>query len=799
MPLFSKTPHPNDPFNMTSDPLAYFPLAHKTVFVIDHSPAYGASSRQAIDYDIISRSGRVPAGFIPLKPINKSLWTCTVESIIEYARIVYDIYGVDREIRLVISDHEATVLNSWLHGHQNVTALMNGLGRSGAPSRSKNQEDCNIIRGLTKAVELLGEPTPQQMEKMTPKTGASARLPTGGDLPNRGRIVCMTNVKNDAQVKMLMACLSDTIAKHNKAAAAENLLPIQNCEFALFHVTPSDEEPKIRGRSLTDDPLSSPGFSLGTEVIPCRSGTQLAHALVHQAQKHHRLACTTVTGIPMKEEQNAATSANYDVELLHPMEAHQHLIRTEAASIAKDTTGGETIVLKWCTPRSSVAELHHCVGAWPISPVDVNSRPSSCLTNFLLSGRSVMLEQPKKSGAKVLSHMLSSHGGEVFIHLLSSKRSILEDAPSISEGPGGRITDYRIPDFCQLMKTQLLAPGGNTIAPQELPEERLGSCDLTGVDPELGGPNLRARSLMERNTRYWPLVISETIVYHSNLLSFVDPLPSLVLKEALSSEELLECQKVIYNIVDMETKNTPLPIPGGVVPLGSGKGSKGHTKKDEQFRQLWMELERLVRCYADTSSEHRALLDCLLKCKKPSHGSLAESDLQGYSNGMSGGMMHGVEFIKEEPEFSNGSTEKLKRLFSETASPGITGVKSSFTSPKSPSPLPTVSEPKKSRLLGGASARGGSMTPPALSGGSRGTSPAPILKGSKLPAAGGGSNLLSLWTSKNSSTAASRHSEFAGRKTYGNFAKLYVSLDEDKTLVKEEENVHVKSLKTEPR
>ena len=31
---------------------------------------------------------------------------------------MYDIYGVDHEIRLVVSDHEATVLNSWLHGHQ---------------------------------------------------------------------------------------------------------------------------------------------------------------------------------------------------------------------------------------------------------------------------------------------------------------------------------------------------------------------------------------------------------------------------------------------------------------------------------------------------------------------------------------------------------------------------------------------------------------------------------------------------------------------------------------------------------
>lgn len=59
-------------------------------------------------------------------------------------------------------------------------------------------------------------------------------------------------------------------------------------------------------------------------------------------------------------------------------------------------------------------------------------------------GRSVLLEQPRKSGSKVISHMLSSHGGEIFLHVLSSSRSILEDPPSISEGCGGRVTDYRI-------------------------------------------------------------------------------------------------------------------------------------------------------------------------------------------------------------------------------------------------------------------------------------------------------------------------------------------------------------------
>jgi hypothetical protein len=32
------------------------------------------------------------------------------------------------------------------------------------------------------------------------------------------------------------------------------------------------------------------------------------------------------------------------------------------------------------------SELHHCSGCFRITPVDVNSRHSQCLTNFLLGG-----------------------------------------------------------------------------------------------------------------------------------------------------------------------------------------------------------------------------------------------------------------------------------------------------------------------------------------------------------------------------------------------------------------------------
>lgn len=66
-----------------------FPSNHKTIFVLDHTPYFGISSENPIEFDFLKT--RTP-GFIPLNPISKSLWTCSVESSIEYCRIVWDLF-----------------------------------------------------------------------------------------------------------------------------------------------------------------------------------------------------------------------------------------------------------------------------------------------------------------------------------------------------------------------------------------------------------------------------------------------------------------------------------------------------------------------------------------------------------------------------------------------------------------------------------------------------------------------------------------------------------------------------------
>ena len=81
-----------------------------------------------------------------------------------------------------------------------------------------------------------------------------------------------------------------------------------------------------------------------------------------------------------------------------------------------------------------------------------------------------MLEQPRKTGPRMLSHMLASHGGEIYLHMLATARSILEDPPSISEGAGGRVTDYRIKVGkalvnCLVCFFILMVPGKTMITP----------------------------------------------------------------------------------------------------------------------------------------------------------------------------------------------------------------------------------------------------------------------------------------------------------------------------------------------
>lgn len=75
----------------------------------------------------------------------------------------------------------------------------------------------------------------------------------------------------------------------------------------------------------------------------------------------------------------------------------QLAIRTSVLGLATDNglfakrEGYNTFTLKWCTPAAKSGtggdQIYATHAACRCTPVEVNSRPSACLTSFLLAGK----------------------------------------------------------------------------------------------------------------------------------------------------------------------------------------------------------------------------------------------------------------------------------------------------------------------------------------------------------------------------------------------------------------------------
>lgn len=696
-----------------------FPLSHKTVFVLDQSNSFA----QPCEHIEIESAKSSQTGFIPLPSVDKSIWSSATESVLEYSRVVYDIFppvnedqNEQRLLRFVVFNEKGTskVFQSWDRKHQSSNNLANELAHTGRPDLTSNK-----FGNVAKAKERLKNGIRVALEILTELTDAQRDVQSKGTsrLINRGRLVCLTFAEDIITfMEDLASVLQLELSDVNSSTAGSNTL----ATIAQLEIDVVCCYSELKGNNKPmDDSIRQLSRTLSYNVSRVPAGVELSKKLLSMALRHFDLASTTVTGIPMKEEQNASSSANYDVELFHKASAHWRLLTMDLGSFKdeakikneemanwlpqtqKEGCNYKTITLKWCTPRGSSADLHNCTALARISPTDVNSRPSACLTNFLLSGRSVMLEMPRRSGAKILSHMLTSHGGEIFIHTLNISRSILEDPPSISEGPGGRVTDYRIPDFGILMKSNRVAPFfGDPSSKEKQPIDKM-------------------RERVARFSKFCPMIISATTIFNMETL---EPLQRILVQEELSEDNLAECRKIIYSLIAMEHRGDVLPVP----LTASVTGSKGKSmKKDDQYKLMFGELERFVSAHCRTE-RHFKVLDCLLESRnrpaseRPASRKdekveldVALRELDKYS----------AMTQREKEEFNAGNCNDR-----------------SYHRARSSSPAPPLAKRQKT--------------------------------------SGSGSSLLDLWTKNHKENTKTKYTvPFAGMRSVGDKARLYLSLD----------------------
>ncbi|XP_032673863.1 integrator complex subunit 13-like isoform X1 [Odontomachus brunneus] len=610
-----------------------YPANHKTVFVLDHTPYFGISSECPLEFDFLKSRGQ---NLTPLAPICKSLWTTSVEASLEYCRIVWDLFPTGKLIRFVATNHAVYILNSWSLSQQNLQHIRNATAILGVPTKTPEPgKNYSIVYGLHVAISILNECSHIQHEKRTFLNKNTTNL------VNRGRIICITSIRDDSNMKSLENIFLNKLTQKNKTALALNHLPIDYCHLVILNIFPNNIEPQITSQGPREiSPL------LTVEVHSIKASA-LYFKLLHLILSHYNLASTTVTGIPMKEEQNASSSTNYDIEIFHSSAAHAVILTNPQDSLIntfrcfnEGSEDYETVTLKWCcTPRDCrISEMQNFTAMYRITPVDVNSRPSSCLINFLLNDRLVMLEMTKKTGEKTISHLLAAHGGEIFIHTLSTAKSVLEDPPFIKEGCGGRVTNYRITDFGNFMRSNMLVP---------LSTENMN------------GPVEKMRSRLERYTKYWPITISSTIMLNIKQ-QCIDPLLEFMVKEKLTAEEVLQCKQVLFSLLQSEAKHESLPL------SNIGRDGKG-IKREEQYRLLWEEMEIFLKYHANNSAAHMEILECLLdirskvKNKMELDQILRELDSFGKEDGVAG-RVNVIRATTDSPPASTMLSRKSKSL-----------------------------------------------------------------------------------------------------------------------------------------
>jgi hypothetical protein len=383
--------------------------------------------------------------------IHKTLWTNSVEAVTEYCRVIFDLFPDEYQVCVAAADEvKCHPINTWRDEDQELSKVQSGFQKFGfpvlnppiAPPHHQCNHMTSVLQGLQFGMRCLAQLTATQYA-LSVSMG-----PVRRSLNNTGRIVIFCTLDRLADIKevektslnLLRAENLDIKQKHDPAR-----LPIQKCEVVIVNVHGSGAQCQI---------TESPARNIASDVsisVYSYPANQLIVKTLDLVKYQYGLKSTIITNIPMKEEQSGGSSFNYDVELIHMAEAHRDIFRAgyEIGSnnnqSSDKSSHDEPVILRWSTPKSIPLDLHYCSSIYRVTPADVISRPTVCLINFVLSGKPVLFEQPRRnSTTKLISHSLTCHGGSIFLRCLPEGRSYLDDPPSISEGWGGRITDYRI-------------------------------------------------------------------------------------------------------------------------------------------------------------------------------------------------------------------------------------------------------------------------------------------------------------------------------------------------------------------
>ncbi|KAK4471793.1 hypothetical protein MN116_004605 [Schistosoma mekongi] len=574
----------------------------KTVLLINHTHMVGCFSGDELNLD----SG---VKFINTKTVfQKSVWSNLVEAVIQYCRVVFDIFSTEKPISIVTFDDEEKIHSIWLNEDQNLETVWNIFSQEGPPKTSSlDFLDRGSLPGLSSACHLLQMLTPHQKKNNSSE--------------NKGRVVVLSMSMGN----QISSWIPDILLNLEKPVNIPERMDVTSSEWVFIDLFPASEF------SADINELYPKRIELPNSVYPnvrhrfyyhklLATSQELYQGLMRLVESHYNLSSTLVQDIPMKEEANVNSgSSMYGVEILHRAEVHdmlklagiyeKSLVRTDTEdkkSLSRPNSGfSKTLGIKWVTPKTSDANfLRFAVATYRVTLADVCHRASTCLAQFVLGGRSVALAHRLQSSFPALPKdsnfltscstdealLLTCHGSVMYIHVLAtifpmahSRNITLLSHPNISSG------DYRIQAFIdQILRPSRLAPASARLNYSVFPKER-------------------AQQHIERQTRYWPLMESQTLLGKSKLAAAIfENLP----KEYLESNEISACKESIVNIVNSikqhvclsdSRKSSSKRRSSTTLPVAS-------TLQAEAIAMA-TEFDYILSLYSDISTEHEQIRD----------------------------------------------------------------------------------------------------------------------------------------------------------------------------------------------
>ncbi len=227
------------------------PINHKTIFLFDHCTYFASSSNTRVDIDVASLKNKPhpSAQAQRLEPLNKTLWTCSLEAAIEYARIVYDLFPDSKLIRMIVTKFDCA-LNSWNLNDQGLDHLMNIMGNVMPPLPQNRQlfegeEFINLCKSLNIAVNSIAQTS--ELQQALSVQAEARQAGQGRSVPNSGRIVLFSSASN-RNIEQVQEFLAKAIEECNKnieqLMRSEQMPPsclrINKIELVFVDVVPCD-------------------------------------------------------------------------------------------------------------------------------------------------------------------------------------------------------------------------------------------------------------------------------------------------------------------------------------------------------------------------------------------------------------------------------------------------------------------------------------------------------------------------------------------------------------------------------